>query len=94
MGFQELTVFLPCHSLEDFPTYLEGTEAEGLLAAWTALWHPAFIHSARKIPGWCRADEPPEDLSGKLFIVPTLSEGWLSCDFDEVAAAQECKCRS
>ena len=41
MNYTDLTVLLPCHSLEDFPLYHEGAEADGLLAAWSALWHPA-----------------------------------------------------
>ena len=53
--FRELVILLPCHSLEDFPVYSEGEEAEGLLAAWTALWHPGLINSAAPCPlgtGW------------------------------------------
>ena len=34
MKFTELTVLLPCHSLEDFPVYHEGAQADELLAAW------------------------------------------------------------
>ncbi len=55
MNYQQLIVVLPCHSLEDFPTHHEGDDATGLLAAWTALWHPALIarreRSAELVPG-------------------------------------------
>jgi hypothetical protein len=37
MKFQELLILLPCHSLEDFPTYHEGDDAHSLLASW---WPP------------------------------------------------------
>ncbi|HEY1068273.1 MAG TPA: hypothetical protein VGE52_19265, partial [Pirellulales bacterium] len=55
MKFEELIILLPCHSLEDFPLYHQGDEAEGLLAAWTALFHPAFLASAQTLPTWRRA---------------------------------------
>jgi len=73
MNFQELIVLLPCHSLEDFPLYHEGADAEGLLSAWSALWHPALIANARKAPGWQRADTPPTDVSQRLIVVPSVS---------------------
>jgi len=74
MMYQQLIVLLPCHSLEDFPTHHEGDEATGLLAAWTAPWHPALIACAGKIPSWYRADSPPEDVTNKLVVVPGLSK--------------------
>ena len=43
MKYQELIILLPCHSLEDFPTYHEGDDAHSLLASWSALWHPALL---------------------------------------------------
>jgi alpha-mannosidase len=83
MKFQELIVLLPCHSLEDFPTHYEGVDAEGLLAAWSALWHPALLASAERVPTWYRADAPPDELSGRLLLIPSASEslllaGWAS----------------
>ncbi len=81
----ELIVLLPCHSLEDFPTHHRGVAAEGLLAAWTALWHPAFIASAQKIPTWGRIDDPPAPSAGALIVVPTVAELDLSDDFKQRA---------
>ncbi|HEX7447525.1 MAG TPA: hypothetical protein VF306_08265 [Pirellulales bacterium] len=83
MKYTELAILLPCHSLEDFPVYQEGQEAEGLLAAWSALWHPALIASAGRLPTWYRADNPPDEVAGRLFIVPASSEpmllaGWVN----------------
>lgn len=72
MKFQELLVLLPCHSLEDFPTYHEGEEAQGLLVAWTAPWHPALIASAQAMPSWQRVDDPPQDLKDRLVLVPPM----------------------
>ncbi len=81
MRFAELAILLPCHSLEDFPLYHSGAEADGLLACFTALWHPALVASAKKLPTWYRADDPPEELNGVLLTIPQVSEtvmlaGW------------------
>lgn len=81
MRYTELAILLPCHSLEDFPVYQEGQEAEGLLSAWSALWHPALLAAAGRLPTWYRADNPPDDVAGRLYIVPPPSEplllaGW------------------
>lgn len=81
MNYSDLTVLLPCHSLEDFPLYHEGAEADGLLAAWSALWHPALVAAARKIPGWQRADTPPTDVAGRLIVVPGVSYDRLPVGF-------------
>jgi alpha-mannosidase len=70
MKFTELTVLLPCHSLEDFPVYHEGRSADELLAAWCAAWHPALVASAEVMPNWHRADTPPEMLAGRLLLLP------------------------
>jgi alpha-mannosidase len=72
MKYDELIILLPCHSLEDFPTYHEGEDAESLLASWSALWHPALLASAGQAPTWRRIDEPPSEVQGRLIVVPTI----------------------
>jgi alpha-mannosidase len=72
MQYQELIVLLPCHSLEDFPTYHEGDDANSLLACWSALWHPALMAAARQAPTWRRVDEAPGEARFRLFVVPSV----------------------
>jgi alpha-mannosidase len=72
MKFQELIVLLPCHSLEDFPTYHEGDDANSLLASWSALWHPQFLAAAGQAPSWRRIEEPPNDVRDRLIVVPSV----------------------
>lgn len=81
MTFSELTVLLPCHSLEDFPVYHEGDAADELLAAWCGLWHPALIADVRAVPTWHRIDVPPEVLSGRLITVPPFCVDRLPAGF-------------
>ncbi len=68
-----VTVFLPCHTLDDFPTWLDEAEAEALLTAWTAAWHPAVIAAAGSRPGWASVDLPPPADDG-VGIVPPFCE--------------------
>ncbi|MGC4002133.1 MAG: hypothetical protein QM811_02865 [Pirellulales bacterium] len=77
MPVAELTILLPCHSFEDFPLYHQGAEAEALLAAWTALWHPTLLAGVNKVPGWARCDDPPEDFAERLMVFPQTSGGEL-----------------
>jgi alpha-mannosidase len=87
MKLTELIVLLPCHSLEDFPTYHTGEAAEGLMAAWSALWHPRLLAAALKTPGWRRADDPPTPAEGLLVVIPTVAEYELPTDYIGSATA-------
>lgn len=83
-----LTVLLPCHSLEDFPRHLEGEEADGLLAGWSALWHPALIAAAGRLPAWHRADLPPTPEPGHVLVVPKVASAVLPAGWSQRAAEQ------
>ena len=88
MQFQELIILLPCHSLEDFPQHHEGAEADGLLANWTAMWHPALIAAANSAPTWQRVDDPPLELEGRLLLVPSVSVDQLATGFVQRAKSE------
>lgn len=88
MKFQELTILLPCHSLEDFPIYPVGEEAQGLLAGWSAIWHPALIAAAQSGPAWGRIDYPPEQLQDRLLVVPSAGAGQLPAGYPQRVAAE------
>jgi alpha-mannosidase len=72
MKYQELLILLPCHSLEDFPTYPEGDDAQSLLSCWSALWHPVLLASAGQAPAWRRIEDPPQDVKDRLIVVPSV----------------------
>src|SRR5262245_55739508 len=69
-----LVVLLPCHSLDDFPVYHQGPDAESLLACWSALWHPRLLTAVGKMPSWWRADCPPEEFGPTLVAIPPVVE--------------------
>lgn len=53
-----------------------------MLASWSALWHPRLMAAAGGTMRWYRADFPPDDLSGRIVVIPEVSErvllsGWL-----------------
>lgn len=81
MKYQELLILLPCHSLEDFPTYHEGDDAQSLLASWSALWHPALIAAAGQAPVWRRIEDPPSDVKDRLIVVPSICVSRLPTGF-------------
>jgi len=89
MSFTQLVTLWPCYSLEDFPVHLEGPEADGLLACWTALWHPQLIAAARKIPGWRRVDLTEHDWTGALLVIPEVSDLTVNPELIEQAQRQQ-----
>jgi alpha-mannosidase len=88
MKFDELLILLPCHSLEDFPTHLQAAEAEGLLACWSAMWHPRLIAATGKMPNWRQAEMLSDALAGKLIVIPPSVEPNIPTDFAERAARE------
>jgi alpha-mannosidase len=68
----ESVVLLPCHALSDFPYHHEGEAAADLLAAYTALWHPALLTAAGRMPGWRSAYGDSADLGTRLVVLPRV----------------------
>ena len=77
----DVVILIPSHSLEDFPTDLGEKPAEGLLNAFAVAWHPWLLAQTRSLPGWHRADGPPEPIANRLIIVPTTCEDRLPGDW-------------
>ncbi len=77
----DVVILIPCHSLEDFPTDLGDKPAEGLLNAFAVAWHPWLLAQTRTLPGWHRADSPPEPAPNRVIIVPTCCEDRLETDW-------------
>jgi hypothetical protein len=82
-----VTVFLPCHSLGDFPTWLEEAEADELLAAWVAAWDPRLVAAAGRMPDWASVDLPPRHTDAILGIVPSFTDDRFAAQIEEPALA-------
>ena len=83
MPLNRLLTLLPCQSLEDLDLQRKERDAEQLLAAWSALWHPALLAGAKKVPSWQSAESPPSEPERNLIIVPNCCEellpnGWFA----------------
>jgi alpha-mannosidase len=87
MKFEQLVVLLPCSSLEDLSLNREAAEAEELLSAWSALYHPVLVGAAGNTPQWFQAGGPPPDLTDKLIILPDCCESQLPPDWLSEAEA-------
>ena len=81
-----ITVFLPCHSLDDFPTWLDEPEADALLSAWTAAWHPWLIAAVGAAPWWASVDLPPVSDGAVLGIVPAPWDDRFATQADAICA--------
>ena len=55
-------------------------EADQLLAAWSALWHPALVAAAKAMPRWAPAESPPQEPTGYLILLPPCCEGLVPAD--------------
>lgn len=85
MDLHRILTFLPCHSLGDFPTWLDEGEADDLLSAWTAAWHPHLIATVGRRPEWASADFTPPDMAGAIAIVPESVEDRFAAHVDSSA---------
>jgi alpha-mannosidase len=77
----DVVILIPCHSLEDFPTDLGDKPAESILNAFAVAWHPWLLAQTRSLPGWHRADSPPEPAPNRLILVPLPSQDHLESDW-------------
>lgn len=89
MTYNDLIVLIPSHSLEDFPTDLPDDKAEGLLNGYAVLWHPRLLASARVLPSWHRADQPPAFTRERLIIIPPTCDERVSPEWIDRARAEE-----
>ena len=68
---------------DDLSEPRSASQADELLAAWTALWHPSLVAAPGAMPRWAAAASPPDDPAGHLILLPPtaeplLPEDWLS----------------
>lgn len=89
MSHERITVLLPCHSLEDFPVWSRGQEAEDLLAAWTAAWHPLLVATVGRMPSWRGIDRPADGLLGSVAIVPAAFDHRFDVTSHEASASDQ-----
>ena len=78
---EKLTPILPCTSRDNASEPRSAAQADELLSAWTALWHPALIAAAGVMPKWHPAGEPPDEPAGHVLLIPPSAEPLLPQDW-------------
>ena len=66
----KITVFFPCHSIEDLSDWLEDDDASAILNAWTIAWHPHVLCESAGLPSWASVDLPWTDEEEVVGIIP------------------------
>ena len=82
-----IVVFLPCHTLDDFSTWLEEDEADDVLSAWTAAWDARLISAVGRVPEWASVDLRPPDEEPILGLVPAALDARFAGQADAVCTA-------
>ncbi|WP_437185940.1 hypothetical protein SH668x_003066 [Planctomicrobium sp. SH668] len=82
MSYNQLTVLIPSHGLEDLQTDLAEKPASSLLNSFAVLWHPKLIAKSGVLPNWQRADAPQTPVTDKLVVIPLSCQdivppGWI-----------------
>jgi alpha-mannosidase len=90
MPYEDLIILIPSHSLEDFPSELAEAEAASLLNCFAVAWHPALLASARILPRWHRADDPPDSTQKRLILLPANCDSWIPAGWAERIASEGC----
>ncbi len=78
-----MLVLYPSYSFETLSTDRDDAEANQLLSAWSALFHPALLEKATRIPRWESATGCSYEIDDDLVIVPPCCEELLPPDWIE-----------
>ncbi|MDR0704298.1 MAG: hypothetical protein LBF88_04845 [Planctomycetaceae bacterium] len=76
-----MIVLYPSYSFETLSTDRTAAEADELLDAWTAVFHPALIEKFNEIPRWESASIPPYNSSEQPILIPACCESFLYEDW-------------
>ncbi len=81
MSIKQLVYLLPARTIEDLSLDRDNDDSEGILAAWTGLFHPALLAQADAVPHFLPAEDPPEEPRDSLIVIPPCCESQLPTDW-------------
>ena len=89
MKFKDILILLPCQSIEDLSLSRSAEDAEELLTAWSAPFHPTIVSISERTPRWEMAAQAPhpDDLENALVFLPKSSAANLPDDWVEKATS-------
>ena len=76
-----MIVLYPSYSFETLSSDRTAEEAREILAAWSAVFHPALLEKYNEIPRWESASIPPYDVSGQPLLIPPSCESFMNEDW-------------
>ncbi|MDR0391169.1 MAG: hypothetical protein LBH59_04635 [Planctomycetaceae bacterium] len=76
-----MIILYPGYNFQSLVTDLTEIEANEILSAYTALFHPAILKHFNKLPQWESAANITLDNTEELIVVPICCEQFLSSDF-------------
>ena len=87
MTFKDILILLPCQSIEDLSLDRSAEDAEELLTAWSAPFHPTIVSISERTPRWDMAEQAPhpDELEDTLIFLPKSSEELLPDDWVDKA---------
>ena len=82
-----VAILSPGNAVDGFPARIDDPSADALLAAWTALWHPALLSTLRVLPQVVWSESLPARLDHWSIVVPRGIAGhlWVFSDEREMA---------
>ena len=94
MGYNKVAVILPGYGLDNLPYDIDDQQAEGLLNAFAAPWHPQLLAELQSAPSWHSCDEFADSELTTLFVIPPISEeylhgSWLQSGEDAAGVVRE-----
>ncbi len=82
MTLEKVFILLPCRSLENLELHCPSREADELLTAWCAGFHPSVLAEIKETPKWEPAETPPANVDHRtLVLIPNKSEAFLPKDW-------------
>ena len=82
---RQLTVFIPCASIENFSVRRSNRETNEIFGGWAATFHPSFVDALDLLPNWSSADYLPDRKSPGIAYLPPCAEDRLPPTDDENA---------
>ena len=76
-----MIVLYPSYSFESLSTDRDDAEANQLLSAWSALFHPVLLEKSGHIPRWESASGGPYEVHTTFVLVPPCCEELLPADW-------------
>ena len=89
MKLEKVFVLLPCSTLEDLELDCPSREADELLTAWCAAFHPSLLAEIKQTPKWEPAESPPDNVDSEtLVLLPNKSEAFLPDSWTDEAESK------